>query len=169
MKTMLPALLAFVVIAFAQFACGEDPNAAPAPAEIPSPTVTPRPAFTRTPTPTKDPSANAEVVFEKGNTTDLVDCTGTEFAFNVKDPEGVKQVYLEFAVAGFETDFSHIAATLDLTNTGGDTWSGTFVDTISTQGQVTYWRVVVVDNNGVKTTYDEEGKFSFFARSKGCK
>jgi hypothetical protein len=124
---------------------------------------------TATPSPTADPASNAEVVFEKGNTTDLTDCSGTEFAFTVKDPEGVKQVYIEFAVAGFDTDFSNIASTLDLTNTGGDTWSGTFTDTVSTQGQVTYWRVVVVDNNGVKTTYHEDGKFSFYAGDKSCK
>jgi hypothetical protein len=171
MKNFLPALLALGALAFAQFACVGAPDNTVPPTEVPPPTSTARLFPTPTPIPTKtpDPTGNAAVVFEKGNTTDLVDCSGTEFAFNVTDPEGVKQVYLEFAVAGFETDFSHIAATLDLTNTGGDTWSGTFVDTISTQGQVTYWRVVVVDNNGVKTTYDEEGKFSFFARSKGCK
>jgi hypothetical protein len=127
---------------------------------LPTPTVTP--------VATVDASANAQVTFEKGNTTELADCSGTEFAFNVTDPQGVKQVYLEFAVAGFTTDFSTIATTLDLTNTGGDTWSGTFNDTVSKQGQVTYWRVVVVDNNGIKTVYDEEGKFSFYARTKGC-
>ena len=124
--------------------------------------------MTATPTATADPAANAGVIFEKGNTTDLVDCAGTEFAFTVSDPEGVKQVYVEFAVAGFDTDFSTIASTLDLTNTSGSTWSGTFTDTVSTQGQVTYWRVVVVDNNGIKTTYHEDGKFSFYAADKGC-
>jgi hypothetical protein len=133
---------------------------------LPTPTVTP--LFTATPLATVDAAANAEVIFEKGNTTDLVDCSGTEFAFTVKDPQGVKQVYMEFAVAGFTTDFSNIAATLDLTNSGGDTWSGIFNDTVSKQGQVTYWRVVVVDNNGSKTVYHEEGKFSFYARDKGC-
>jgi len=134
-----------------------------------APTATPTAAFTATPSATPDPSSNAEVIFEKGNTTDLVDCSGTEFAFTVKDPEGVKQVYIEFAVAGFDTDFSTIAGTLDLTNSGGDTWSGTLNDTFSTQGKVTYWRVVVVDNNGIQTVYHEDGKFSFYARDKSCK
>lgn len=135
----------------------------------PSPTPTITPLSSPTPTATPDPSANAEVIFEKGNTTDLVDCSGTEFAFTVKDPQGVKQVFIEFAVAGFDTDFSKIAATLDLTNSGGDTWSGIFNDTVSTQGQVTYWRVIVVDNNGIKTVYHEDGKFSFYAGNKSCK
>src|SRR5258706_452860 len=134
-----------------------------------APPPTPPAAFTATPSATPDPSSNAEVIFEKGNTTDLVDCSGTEFAFTVKDPEGVKQVYIEFAVAGFDTDFSTIAGTLDLTNSGGDTWSGTLNDTFSTQGKVTYWRVVVVDNNGIQTVYHEDGKFSFYARDKSCK
>jgi hypothetical protein len=139
----------------------------------PTPTITPlvsaTPTVTATMTATPNPEANAQVIFEKGNTTDLVDCSGTEFAFTVKDPEGIKQVYIEFAVAGFDTDFSKIAATLDLANSGGDTWSGVFNDTISTQGQVTYWRVVVVDNNGIKTVYHEDGKFSFYAGNKSCK
>jgi hypothetical protein len=135
----------------------------------PSPTPTITPLSSPTPTATPDPSANAEVIFEKGNTTDLVDCSGTEFAFTVKDPQGVKQVFIEFAVAGFDTDFSKIATTLDLTNSGGDTWSGIFNDTVSTQGQVTYWRVVVVDNNGIQTVYHEDGKFSFYAGNKSCK
>jgi hypothetical protein len=87
----------------------------------------------------------------------------------VKDPEGIQKVYIEFAVAGFDTDFSTIAGTLDLVNTGGDTWSGTLNDTFSSQGKVTYWRVVVVDNNNVKTVYHEDGKFSFYAADKGCK
>ncbi len=134
---------------------------------IPTPTATV--ALTSTATATADPSANAVVIFEKGNTTDLVDCSGTEFSFTVSDTEGVKQVYVEFAVAGFDTDFSTIASTLDLTNTSGDTWSGTFTDTVSTQGQVTYWRVVVVDANDIQTTYYEDGKFSFYAADKSCK
>ncbi len=134
-----------------------------APAEMPTATST------VAPTSTPDPAANAAVTFVTGNTTDLVDCAGTEFSFTVADPEGVKQVYIEFAVAGFDTDFSNISATLDLTNTGGDTWSGTFTDTVSTQGQVTYWRVVVVDNNGIQTVYYEDGKFSFYAADKSCK
>ena len=135
----------------------------------PSPTPTLTPLVTATPVATVDAAPNAEVIFEKGNTTDLVDCSGTEFAFTVKDPQGVRQVYIEFAVAGFNTDFSTIAGTLDLTNSGGDTWSGTLNDTFSTQGKVTYWRVVVVDNNGIQTVYHEEGKFSFYARNKSCK
>ncbi len=134
---------------------------------IPTPTATL--AFTATPAATANPDANSEVIFEKGNTTDLVSCTGTEFAFTVTDPQGVKRVYIEFAVAGFDTDFSTIASTLDLTNTGGDTWSGTFEDTVSTQGQVTYWRVLVVDANDIQTTYYEDGKFSFYAADKSCK
>lgn len=134
-----------------------------------TPTPTPTAAFTATPSATPNPSANAEVIFEKGNTTDLVECSGTEFAFTVKDPEGIKQVYIEFAVAGFDKDFSTIASTLDLTNSGGDTWSGTLTDTFSTQGQVTYWRVIVVDNNDVQTEYYEDGKFSFYAADKSCK
>jgi hypothetical protein len=132
---------------------------------VPSPLSTITPQASATP----DPSANAEVTLEQGNTTDLVSCTGTEFAFTVKDPEGVQQVYIEFAVADFDADFSTIAATLDLTNSGGDTWSGVFNDTISTQGKVTYWRVVVVDTNGAKTVVYEEGRFSFYARNSGCK
>ena len=139
------------------------------PTSTPTATTTSTPSFTPTPAATADPAANAEVIFEKGNTTDLVDCSGTEFAFNVKDPQGVRQVYIEFAVAGFDTDFSTIAGTLDLTNSGGDTWSGTLNDTFSTQGKVTYWRVVVVDNNGIQTVYHEDGKFSFYARDKSCK
>lgn len=143
-------------------------NFVPTPTPTITPLVTATSTATATATATPNPAENAEVIFEKGNTTDLVDCSGTEFAFTVKDPEGVKAVYIEFAVAGFDTDFSKIAATLDLTNTGGDTWSGIFKDTISTKGQVTYWRVVVVDNNGIKTVHYEDGKFSFYARNKSC-
>ena len=106
---------------------------------VPSPTPTVTPLVVSTPSHTPNPAANAEVIFEKGNTTDLLDCSGTEFGFTVKDPEGIQKVYIEFAVAGFDTDFSTIAGTLDLTNTGGDTWSGTLNDTFSSQGQVTYW------------------------------
>jgi hypothetical protein len=140
----------------------------PQPTATFTPTATPLPTDTPTITPTINPAPNASIRVLEGNFTELRSCSGTVFSAAVGDPEGVARVYIEFSVAYYKPDFSKPDQVLELTNVSGDTWSGTFEDHVSRAGDITYWRVVVVDKNGVLTTYYENGRSSFYSGSTTC-
>jgi hypothetical protein len=140
-----------------------------------TPTVTLTPTQTDTPTvtftPTLDRSANSILVLLEGKTGDLQRCERIRFAANVFDPEGVKQVILQFHVGDKEPtrrDFASPDAELYLINEKDQLWGGYFYDAISQYQRTTYWWFIVIDANGIRTFYYEPGKFSYFARDFGC-
>jgi TIR domain-containing protein len=134
-----------------------------------TPTVTNTP--TATYTPTLDRSANSIIVYVDGNTSDLKQCERIRFAANAVDPEGIRQVLVQFHVGDKDPGakgFSPPDAELILKNENGELWSGFFNDKISQYQLTTYWRFVVIDTNGIGTFYYEPGRFSYYARDFGC-
>ena len=126
-------------------------------------TATATPTLTPTYTPTINATPNAFIQYVKGQTGDLLSCSNIEFAFDVTDPEGVQAVVVQFFVGGKQPNYLQLDAQLGLSNQGGNRWGGFFNDTVSREGEVTHWQVVVFDENGNTTVLHEEGKFSYFA------
>ncbi len=134
-------------------------------------TATPVASSTPNPTSTIDITPNTMIIYISGNTSELTSCTGTEFSAQVTDPNGVSRVFVQFFVSAGDLtpgSFSTPSGELELTNSGGNMWSGTFNDTISQIQQITYWQFVVIDSMGNRTELYEEGKFSFYARNQSC-
>jgi len=132
----------------------------PTPTLTLTPSMTPTLTFTPTITPTFDPSPNAQIIILNGNTSTLVTCTGTYFAFQIVDPEGVKRAYVVF------TSDSR-SYSLELTNISDDTWGGTFDDHISRARVPTFYTAYAEDLNGSLTKYRDQ-RYSFYSRTLSC-
>ncbi|GEM_PF-4587216 len=137
------------------------PTSSFTPTFTPTPTATP----TRTPTPTTTPTfnvtPNAAIILQSGDTGDLVSCGGRYYAFTVRDPEGVEEVYIIFSSGGRTQQ-------LNLSLVDGDIWGATFNDKISRSRVPTYYRVFVVDGNGNTMSYSLAGVYSFYSRNTDC-
>jgi len=139
----------------------------------PSQTFTPIPTLTFTPsfTPTLDRNPNAFLEFIDGNTSELKTCKGNYFAINVKDPEGVVRVIMQFHVGTKEPsnrDFQGPDAVLVLSNEKESLWGGIFNDNISRPKNYTYWRFVAYDSNGITTVLYIPGVFRYFSNDLTC-